>query len=135
MTTFNQTDCYVWIWLPNASSPIVCGKLESTKEAHEFFYGANYRANTLAIPLDQATNLNADIRFTSNDSVHHVINDSMPDAWGQRVLLHRYKKSALCMIDMLTLSSSDRIGALHFQKSPDDYQPTIRKSCRPRRVN
>jgi serine/threonine-protein kinase HipA len=58
-----------------------------------------------------------------------VIRDAGPDAWGQRVVLHRLLGSARSDIDPAELglltylleSGSDRVGALDFQESNDTY--------------
>lgn len=39
------------------------------------------------------------------------------------MLNHQYQTTAISVLDLLLLSSSDRIGALHFQSSPEDYMP------------
>lgn len=30
--------CYVWIWLPNATGPIVCGKVVRRDDKYEYYY-------------------------------------------------------------------------------------------------
>lgn len=129
MMTFNTPEAYVWVWLPNAEKPIVAGLLEKNAEGHDFFYGKSYLNSSDAIafskfemPLIQGQ------RFTSKDTLFHVFSDALPDAWGQRVLLHKYNH-ALSPLDLLLFSSSDRIGALHFQSSPEIYQPQYENSA------
>lgn len=124
MTTFNATECFVWIWLPDKDKPVVAGKLETNGFYHDFFYGQSYLANPNAIPLSkQELPLVKGKRFSSNNNIHQVIRDALPDSWGQRVLAQRYPTINLSVLDLLLLSSSDRIGALHFQSTADEYQP------------
>lgn len=124
MTIFNSNNCFVWIWLPDKNKPVVAGKLEKNDFHHDFFYGQSYLTNPRAIALSKhELPLIKSKRFTSNNLIHPVIRDALPDSWGQRVLTHRYPNVNLSIIDLLTLSSSDRIGALHFQLTADQYLP------------
>lgn len=123
MTTFNANEAYVWIWLPNATEPIVSGKIEFHDSQYDFFYGQSYLycKEALALSAQNIPLLSGEI-FTSPSNLHPIFCDSLPDSWGQRVLLQKYQKT-LSPLDMLLLSSSDRIGALHFQKTPDNFTP------------
>src|SRR3990167_353286 len=115
MTTFNHDSAFVWIWLPGAIEPIVAGKLEKNDKWHDFYYGQSYLSDSKAISLfDNELPLLKSRRFTSRSDIHYCIRDSLPDAWGQRVLQHYYSHP-ISVLDTLLLSSSDRIGALHFQ--------------------
>jgi len=124
MTNFNSDSAYVWIWLADAQKPIVAGKLEKKDFHHDFFYGQSYLNNSQAISLSETElPLVGGRRFTSIKEIHYVIRDALPDAWGRRILNYRYQTSELSILDMLLLSSSDRIGALHFQETADTYSP------------
>lgn len=58
-TSFSKTsdkEAFVWIWLPDATEPIVAGKLEADDQANvQFNYGKSYlervNATTPAIPI------------------------------------------------------------------------------------
>ena len=60
-------------------------------------------------------------------SIAGCIDDAAPDAWGMRVILNRLAGRDAVDVDELTKltylieSGSDRIGALDFQASPDEY--------------
>ena len=124
MTNSNFDSAYVWIWLPHSNDPIVCGKIEKDKNNHDFFYGESYLNNNKAISLaPNELPLTRSKLFTPQHSLHHVFRDALPDAWGQRILLHQYQTGSLSPLEMLLLSSSDRIGALHFQNQPDKFEP------------
>lgn len=129
MTTFNRAQAYVWVWLPCAEKPVVAGLLEKNAQGHDFFYGKSYlnspdaiAFSKLEMPLIQGQ------RLRSKDVLFRVFSDALPDAWGQRVLLNKYNQT-LSLLDLLIFSSSDRIGALHFQLSPDIYQPQYEDSA------
>lgn len=130
MTTFNATEAFVWIWLPTATQPIVAGKLEVNGDYHDFFYGQSYLNHAKAIALSPIElPLIKGQRVTSRDDIHAVFRDALPDAWGRRVLNHSYRTLTLTPLDMLLLSSSDRIGALHFQTDPTTFMPKEEKSA------
>jgi serine/threonine-protein kinase HipA len=45
MMTSNNTDkeAYVWVWLPEATAPVVAGKLEADDQGNiQFNYGKSY---------------------------------------------------------------------------------------------
>lgn len=121
MKTFDQRACYVWAWLPNHAEPLVCGKLQQAGNKYEFFYASSYMQLEVAIPLAHNMPLGPEI-FTPKYELSGAFSDSLPDAWGRRVLNHHYKTLNMSPIDMLLLSSTDRIGALHFQNQPSQYQ-------------
>jgi serine/threonine-protein kinase HipA len=59
------------------------------------------------------------------------IEDAAPDSWGQRVILNRrFGRAAqdtanLTVLEYLMKSGSDRIGALDFQASAEQYVPRV----------
>ena len=42
---------YVWIWLPNNTTPVVAGKLEKDGDQLVFAYGKSYLERKNAIPI------------------------------------------------------------------------------------
>jgi len=42
MTSEQNKEAYVWIWLPKRTTPVVCGKLEADGEVVRFNYGRSY---------------------------------------------------------------------------------------------
>lgn len=123
MIISNNKEAYVWIWLPETSSPVVAGKLEQRSGYCDYFYGQSYLKNPNKISLSkEELPLAEGKRFSSANEIHNVIADSLPDAWGRRVLFHHYQTLNLSAIDILLLSSSDRIGALHFQSSSTQFK-------------
>ncbi len=126
--------CYVWTWLPNATEPVVAGRLvRRAGDRLAFLYGQSYLNNPNAIPLNNLElELGAQI-IPPPDGLHMAsgIRDASPDAWGRRVIINRLiGKAGLKAydqdLDELTYmleSGSDRIGALDFQVSPTEYVP------------
>ena len=39
---FDYDEAFVWIWLPNASDPVVAGRLEVVGDRLHFNYGKSY---------------------------------------------------------------------------------------------
>ncbi len=140
--TSNTTDkqAYVWIWLPEATEPVVAGKLEADDHGNvQFNYGKSYleriNANPPAIsiyepelPLKKGV-----LPLLDGLTMPGCIRDSAPDAWGRRVIINKKlgrkgKESdteALGELSYLLESGSDRIGALDFQHSPSEYIPRL----------
>ena len=135
----NYTQAYVWIWLPDATEPVVAGKLEQDGDNLLFAYGKSYleRKDAISIyqpelPLQEGT-----FPLLNGLSMPACIRDGAPDAWGRRVIINRQmglKGSAADSADLTELtylleSGSDRIGALDFQASPSEYVPRQAESA------
>lgn len=131
MTSSAYTECFVWIWLPGATEPVVAGKLVQDGETLVFAYGQSYlkRADAVPIyepelPLERGT-----LPLLGGLNVPSCIRDAAPDAWGRRVIINRTTgltgeaadKVDLNELTFLLESGSDRIGALDFQASPTKY--------------
>ena len=134
----NDKEAFVWIWLPDATEPVVAGKLESDDQGNvQFNYGKSYlnriNANPPAIsiyepelPLKKGV-----LPLLDGLTMPGCIRDSAPDAWGRRVIVNKKLGSkgkdtdtdALGELTYLLESGSDRIGALDFQRSPSEYVP------------
>lgn len=134
------TGCFVWVWLPGATDPVVAGRLETTGTSEfgpvlSFAYGRSYRARRDAIslftpelPLTDATFDPMAPQDARRDPVPlaSCLRDAAPDAWGRRVLNLRVGTDpdiALSELTYLLASTSDRIGALDFQLSAQQYVP------------
>lgn len=133
--TSDQSDhrAYVWIWLPEASTPVVAGVLERVGRELVFNYGQSYIERDDAIPLylPELPLKPGNQPLLPGLSMPACIRDASPDAWGRRVLINRKfgaKGDVATAIELdemtyLLESGSDRIGALDFQYSPTRYQP------------
>lgn len=126
-------EVYVWIWLPEATKPVVAGLLSRQGQQFVFNYGRSYLARPQAIAIySPELALQAGvIPLQTGMSMPSCIRDASPDAWGRRVIINRklgFKGAAAASVDLdeltyLLESGSDRIGALDFQSSPTHYMP------------
>lgn len=127
------SEAYVWVWLPEATQPVVAGLLSTQGQQLVFNYGRSYLARQDAISLyEPELPLRAGaIPLVPGLGMPSCIRDASPDAWGRRVLINRQLgvkgiDAAEVELDELTYlleSGSDRIGALDFQRSPKHYEP------------
>jgi serine/threonine-protein kinase HipA len=129
----SYSEAFVWIWLPDEVEPVVAGKLTAEGDQLLFNYGKSYLARDNAIALyDPELPLQAGIiPLLPGLNMPGCIRDASPDAWGRRVLMNiklglRGARGDAAQLDELTYlleSSSDRIGALDFQRSASMYEP------------
>lgn len=127
------SEAYVWVWLPEATEPVVAGLLSKLGQQLVFNYGRSYlaRQDAIALYAPELPLRAGAIPLMPGLSMPGCIRDASPDAWGRRVLINRkfgYQgaNAAWIELDELTYlleSGSDRIGALDFQKSPTRYEP------------
>lgn len=138
----SDTSCpeaYVWIWLPDADTPVVAGLLSRLGNSLVFNYGRSYLARSDAIPLyvPELPLQPGAIPLLPGLSMPSCIRDASPDAWGRRVLINcklgtKGGGAANIELDEITYlleSGSDRIGALDFQISPTQYVPRQGKNA------
>jgi serine/threonine-protein kinase HipA len=121
----HATEAYVWMWLPQASEPIVIGKIAMLSGRYHFTYGKNYRTRQDSIPLSPIELPLTDEIF-SPQGLHEMpasLRDASPDAWGRRLIDYQFPHLNPNELDYLLLSGSDRIGALDFQTSATEYVP------------
>jgi len=128
-------EAFVWIWLPNATQPVVAGKLTIDGNSLIFNYGKSYLSRKNAISIyDRELPLKSRLLpLIPGLGMPGCIRDASPDAWGRRVIIN--KKLGLKGIDIDTAqldeltylleSGSDRIGALDFQQSAVEYVPRM----------
>jgi serine/threonine-protein kinase HipA len=131
MTSERAREAYVWVWLPEASEPVVAGRLEAAGGLVNFNYGQGYlrREDAISLYLPELPLVPGRISPPPGMSIAGCIVDASPDAWGQRVIMNRVlgaggmeeDPAALSPLTYLLESGSDRIGALDFQASPNEY--------------
>ncbi|MCZ7451327.1 type II toxin-antitoxin system HipA family toxin [Agrobacterium rhizogenes] len=129
------TEAFVWMWLPEATEPVVAGRLDQDGERLLFTYGASYRRRGNAISIyDPELPLREGVIAPINGlPMASCIRDGSPDAWGRRVIINRLtakKPDAagvpeISELTFLLQSGSDRIGALDFQASATEYVPRL----------
>lgn len=128
--------CYVWVWLPGCTEPVVAGRLDSDGPRLPFTYGAGYRRRSDAISLyEPELPLREGVILPPVElDIASCMRDAGPDAWGQRLILDRLTGAhgagadpgRLSALTYLREAGSDRIGALDFQDSATDYEPRTR---------
>jgi serine/threonine-protein kinase HipA len=126
-------EAFVWIWLPEATTPVVAGRLAEVGGKLLFNYGKSYLDRPDAIPIySPELPLRQGLLPLPNElAMPGCLRDAAPDAWGRRVILNRLHsgqagRQDTALLDELTYlleSGSDRIGALDFQLSPTEYVP------------
>ena len=125
-----ERDVYVWVWLPGSTAPVSAGVLAPRGNRFVFRYGRSYRANPAAMAISGLElPLGPDpIEPRTGLALAGCLADAMPDAWGQRVILHRHLHGAtvhhdtneLPITTYLLESGADRFGAIDFQRSPTE---------------
>ena len=125
--TSEQTECFVWIWLPDATEPVVCGRLDSAAEPLTFTYGRTYLGRPDAVPIfEPELPLRAGAQTSiSGTRLPLCVDDTMPDSWGRQVVQYRRGQTTAEYGELTYLleSGSDRVGALDYQTSPTVYTP------------
>ncbi len=128
-------EAFVWAWLPEATEPVVAGKLTQTGNQLVFNYGKSYLERPGAISLyEPELPLRAGLLpLPPGLAMPGVLRDAAPDAWGRRVVINRLlglrgRNTDTTQLDELTYlleSGSDRVGALDFQRSATQYVPRV----------
>lgn len=131
MTTSDSA--YVWVWLPGQTEPVVAGRLRKDATTHSFTYGASYltRADKVSLYSPELPLRRGVHRPDPTWEAHGCILDAAPDYWGRRVILAKHfghleedrDTDDLNLLTYLLESGSDRIGALDFQESAEEYTP------------
>ncbi len=126
-------EAYVWVWLPDASEPVVAGLLTKQGQQLVFNYGRSYlaRPDAIALYAPELSLQQGMIRLIPGLNMPSCLRDASPDAWGRRVLINRKLGLKGVVADSVELdeltylleTGSDRIGALDFQQSPSRYVP------------
>ena len=138
MTSSANQETFVWIWLENATQPVVAGRLDTDNNGNiHFNYGRSYlerlHDSTPAISIyePELPMQTGVLPLPEGLTMPGCIRDASPDAWGRRVIINKlmgHKGAAadtdeLHELTYLLESGSDRIGALDFQRSPTEYVP------------
>ncbi|MDP5063208.1 MAG: type II toxin-antitoxin system HipA family toxin [Haliea sp.] len=126
-------EAFVWLWLPDATEPVVAGRIARDGDRLIFNYGQRYlaREDRIAICHPELPLRRGAIAPEAGLSIAGCLRDAAPDAWGRRVILNRAfgqkgnhaDVMALDELTYLLASGSDRVGALDFQRSATHYIP------------
>lgn len=119
-----RRECFVYVQLPGALEPVVCGRFERERTrtggfVGRFVYGRSYRERPEAVPLDPLHLPLAPTvyRTAKLEGVFGALRDASPDAWGRRVI-ERIAGRPLDEVDFLLESPQDRAGALSIGRGP-----------------
>jgi serine/threonine-protein kinase HipA len=114
-------ECFVYITLPNATTPITAGRyvLETDRVGNplgRFVYGRRYLSNPNAVPLDPNELKLTDTTYQTVllGGLFGAIRDAGPDHWGRRVIDKHAGRAFSSELDYLLESPDDRAGALSF---------------------
>ncbi len=124
--TMPSEGAFVWVWLPDATTPLVAGRIEPAgADRWRFFYGESYLARDDARPL-YLPELALQRGFQeppTNMAMASCLRNAAPDAWGRRVILNHLaaRGGVVNELTFLLQSGSDRPGALDFQASSSEY--------------
>ena len=123
----SERECFVYLVLPGATEFVTAGRFRWTDEGDsgvgQFVYGRSYRERADAVEFDP-------VELRLSDRVYETgrmggffgaIRDSMPDAWGRRVIERNAGLNQLAESDYLMRGPDDRAGALGFGM---DVEPT-----------
>ena len=135
ISSTQEKEAYVWVWLPGETEPVVAGKLARQSGQLLFNYGKSYLERPDAVSLyDRELPLRTGVLPLLNGlTMPGCLRDASPDAWGRRVIINRtlgikgntVDSAVLDELTYLLMSGSDRIGALDFQRSPTEYVPRL----------
>lgn len=130
--TSEPTECFVWIWPPGKTEPVVAGRMEQDGDRLTFNYGRSYleRPGAIAIYKPELPLQPGNQPPPSGLKMANCLRDAAPDAWGRRVIINRKLGATNHAIDTdlfgemtyLLESGSDRTGALDFQASSSVYR-------------
>ena len=121
MTSNSARECYVYITLPGAVSPVTAGRfvLDQTRVGvpfGRFVYGRSYLGNAHAVEIDPV-----ELKLSRHTyetvqlrGVFGALRDAGPDHWGRRVIDKHAARTGLGEMDYLLESPDDRAGALGF---------------------
>lgn len=121
---------FVWTWLPGESIPVVAGAIDRVGvDRLDFTYARSYLDNEKAISL-YAPEL--PLRRGAQEPlaglpVAACLKDATPDSWGERVIGNRLGSgdTEFGLETYMLESGSNRLGALDFQESSEEYRPRV----------
>ena len=123
--TSEAITAFVWIWLPDAVAPVVCGRLDADRSPITFTYGQRYLERADAVPIfEPELPLRTGTQTAASGTrLPLCIDDAMPDSWGRKLIHHHLGEptSEFSELTYLLASASNHVGALDFQPSATTY--------------
>ena len=123
------SEAFVWTWLPDATQPVVAGRLVRDRDRLDFVYGRTYldRPDAISLYGPELPLVRGTQTPQAGLDVASCLRDGAPDAWGRRVLNHRHRADPAFSADdelaVMLRSGSNRFGANDFQSSATEYVP------------
>ena len=119
----NADQLFVWVYPPDEQKPTLCGVLNLLGGRRCLF---SYLSSWLNHPKRFALSpdmpmLPGSIEPPLGMDVHPIFEDAGPDRWGKNVINKVYNPRRRSPLEYLLLAGEDRIGALGFSRSVDDY--------------
>lgn len=126
----SNTECYVYIVLPNETEFVTAGKYVTSVDGRgtaigRFVYGRSYLKRENAVPIDPVDLKLAQKTYGTQqlNGMFGAIRDASPDYWGRLVIEWHVKKPQLTELDYLINSPDDRAGALGFGLGKEPPSP------------
>lgn len=121
---------FVWTWLPGESAPIVAGAVDRVgADRVDFTYARSYLDNENAISLytPELPLRRGPQEPLDGLAIAACLKDATPDSWGERVIGNRLGSGdqELSIETYMLDSGSNRLGAIDFQESADEYRPRL----------
>jgi serine/threonine-protein kinase HipA len=84
-------NAFVWVWLPDASEPVVAGRVSAYGVGYRFAYGESYlaRGNAISLFAPELPLRPGWIDHPEGMDMAGCLWDASPDSWGQRVIVAR----------------------------------------------
>lgn len=108
----------VWLWLPEATEPVLVGEYRLTEAGGRplgsFRYQERYRGLPQAMPLDQhqLARYQGSAKTTDYEGLFDIFRDVKPEGFGLDMLQRRRNVTSLSHLDALEYSPGDAVGAL-----------------------
>jgi len=127
---FRARRVFVWTWLPGESAPVVAGAVDRVgADRLDFTYARSYLDNESAISLytPELPLRRGPQEPLDGLTVAACLKDATPDSWGERVIGNRLGSGdiELSIETYMVESGSNRLGAIDFQESSEEYRPRL----------
>lgn len=120
----NDDILHVWIYPQAAKVPVLCGTLELLRGRQCIFsYADSWLGHAKAFPLapDMLLREGA-INPSLGLELHPIFEDAGPDRWGKNIINKVFNPRRRSPLEYLERAGEDRIGALGFARSADNYE-------------
>lgn len=106
----------VWVWLPEAVTPVQCGTFAWSPGLGKFAYSDAYKAQGNALPIDPInlpfSRAVKPETTTLMNGVFGVLRDAAPEGFGLDLLLAIHEKEMLDEIERMDFAPGDGVGAI-----------------------